>query len=288
MQGAQLQLHPTGSASILPASTAPRERQNVFQPAQAPNESAPFAAPWLEKAKSRSQAQNGRSEQGKPAYHSCFDDVARSESIKLVGSVFPLADDDFPRLVVFAGVDSASSCSWICAHAADTLANRKNRTVCLVDANVETPTLSQLCGAANRYGFSDALGSRKPIRDFAISVRQGSLWLLSGPLSERSGDLLDSVAVRPRLSELRKQFDYVLINCPPLDNRDEAIFLAQLGDGLVLVLDVHSPCRELAASATHRVRSARIKLLGAVLNKRSFPNLDTLRNTGSLHSRSTL
>jgi Mrp family chromosome partitioning ATPase len=273
MQGARLHLDPDGSAGILPANPAVRP-----QGAETSKVPSSFAARWLRKESSRpSTRQSSLAERGNPLYLTCFDDEARAESAKLVRTVFPLTLDESHRLIVFAGVDSSSSCAWICAHAADTLANRNGKKVCLVDANFSAPLLSQLFGITNRYGLTDALDNPTPIGDFSTSIRPDSLWLLcSGKLAIQSHDALTSDAMHLRLSELRKDFDYILLHCSPLPKHDDAMALAQWADGLVLVLDVNSPCREVATTATQRVRSAGIKLLGAVLNKRSFPQPDTL------------
>jgi Mrp family chromosome partitioning ATPase len=277
MQGARLHVDPDGSAGLLPANPVVRP-QGASQPAEIPKVPSSFAARWLRKESSRpATRQSSLAERGNPLYLTCLDDEARAESTKLVRTVFPLTLDDSHRLVVFAGVDSSSSCAWVCAHAADTLANRKGKKVCLVDANFSTPLLPQLFGVTNRYGLTDALDNPTPICDFSTSIRPDSLWLLcSGQLAIQSHDALTSEAMHLRLSELRKEFDYVLLHCSPLPKHDDAMALAQWADGLVLVLDVSSPCRELAATATQRVRAAGIKLLGAVLNKRSFPQPGTL------------
>lgn len=277
MQGAGLHLEADGSAGMLPTNPVARP-QGASQPAGRRSAPRSFAAQWLGKESSRAATrQRSITERGKPLYLSCFDDEARAESTKLVRTVFPLTLDDSHRLVVFAGVDSSSSGAWVCARAADTLANRDGKKVCVVDANLSAPLLPQLFGVTNEYGLTDALDSTGPICEFSTLLRPDSLWLLSsGQSAIQSFDASTSGAMRRRLSELRKEFDYVLLHSSPLPNHHDAMALAQWADGLVLVLDVNSPCRELAATATQRVRAAGIKLLGAVLNKRSFHQPDSL------------
>jgi Mrp family chromosome partitioning ATPase len=63
----------------------------------------------------------------------------------------------------------------------------------------------------------------------------------------------------------------VLIDSPPLKTYSDGIALAQVADGLVLVLEANSTRREAAAKVAENLRAAQIKILGAVLNKRTFP-----------------
>jgi len=70
---------------------------------------------------------------------------------------------------------------------------------------------------------------------------------------------------------LRDAFDYILIDAPPLNQYAEAIGLGQLADGLVLVLEANATRRESALRVTEMLRAAQVQVLGAVLNKRTFP-----------------
>jgi protein-tyrosine kinase len=200
------------------------------------------------------------------------DDISREESSKLVQSLFLSHKEESPRVVSFAGIDSGSGCSGICAQAAEILASQRLGSVCLVDANLRAPSLPELLGVSNHFGLTDALSKNGAIRDFAKVVRSDNLWLLScGSLAAESSGLLNSEAMKARVAELRKEFDYVLIDSPPLNTYSDGVALGQLADGVVLVLEANSTRREAAAKVTENLRAAQIKILGAVLNKRTFP-----------------
>jgi protein-tyrosine kinase len=209
---------------------------------------------------------------GKRSRFNSEDEVTREESSKLVQSLFLSHKEESPRVVAFAGIDSGNGCSWICAQVAQLLASRKLGSVCLVDANLRAPSLPELFGVSNHFGLTDALSKNGSIRDFANVVRSDNLWLLScGSLAAESLGLLNSETMKERVAELRKEFDYVLIDSPPLNTYSDGVALGQLADGLVLVLEANSTRREAAAKVTENLRAAQIKILGAVLNKRTFP-----------------
>ena len=229
--------------------------------------------PEIEEPKPTSAARNGKAkEKVAKVDFNRQDSIAREESSKLVQSIFLSRSEESPRAIVFAGIDSGNGCSWICAHVAQTLAGQKRGSVCLVDANLRSPALPKLFGVSNHYGLTDALSKKGSIRDFAKVVRSDNLWLLScGSLAAESASLLDSETMKARVAELRKEFDYVLINSSPLNTYADGVALARLTDGLILVLDVNSTRRESAAKVTENLRAAQIKILGAVLNRRTIP-----------------
>jgi capsular exopolysaccharide synthesis family protein len=211
--------------------------------------------------------------------HFNLDSVAREESLKLVQSVFLLKGKESPRVVIFAGIDSGSGCSGICAHAAEILASQNLGTVCLVDANLRSPSLPEFFGVTNHHGLTDALRKNDSIRTFAKPVHRDNLFLLScGSLAAESASLLNSDVMKARVAELRKEFDYVLIDSPPLNTYADGVAVGQLADGLVLVLEANSTRREAAARVADSLRAAHIRILGAVLNKRTFPIPESLYN----------
>ena len=209
---------------------------------------------------------------GKRTRFNSEDEVTREESSKLVQSIFLSHKEESPRVVAFAGIDSGNGCSWICAQTAALLADRKLGSVCLVDANLRAASLPELFGVANHFGLTDALSKEGSIRDFAKVVRSDNLWLLScGSRCAESSGLLNSENMKTRVAELRKEFDYVLIDSPPLNAYSDGLALGQLADGLVLVLEANSTRRESAAKVAENLRVAQVRILGAVLNKRTFP-----------------
>jgi capsular exopolysaccharide synthesis family protein len=172
----------------------------------------------------------------------------------------------------FFGIDRGNGCSRICASVAETLARNAPGPVCLVDANFRSPALPALFGTPNHHGLTDSLLWEGPIQSFAKPAGVENLWLLSsGQLSADSPNLLSSEPIRARLVELRSKFSFVVIDSPPLTQYADAIALGQVTDGLVLIIEANSTRREAAERAVANLRSSQVPILGAVLNKRTFP-----------------
>jgi Mrp family chromosome partitioning ATPase len=193
----------------------------------------------------------------------------RDEISKLVQKLFLGAQA--PRRVVFAGTEPGSGSSWTCARVAEALAQQGRGSVCVVDCNLRTPGLHQQFGSENHHGLSDALAGFGPIREFAHRWSR-NLWLLScGSSAEAGLAMLGSERMRSRLAELRSAFDYVLIDAPALNSCNDAILLGGLSDGVVLLLKANSSRRETARKAVQDLHGANVRVLGAVLNQRTFP-----------------
>jgi capsular exopolysaccharide synthesis family protein len=206
-----------------------------------------------------------------------LDRVTEEETLRLVQSIFLSAGPTPPRVVMFAAIDSGNGCSHVCAHAAEVLASNVTGSVCLVDANLRTPALPEYFGVTNHHGLADSLRNSGGIREFAKTLRAPNLFLLSsGSLAADSTLLVNSELMKSRIAELRKEFDYVLIDSPPLNTYSDGIVLGQLSDGVVMVLEANNTRREAALRVAEGLRAKQVRVLGAVLNKRTFPIPDSL------------
>ncbi len=201
-----------------------------------------------------------------------MDDKQRDEIFKLVQRVFFAPGNDGSRLVVVSATESGNGCSWICARMGEVLASQTSGTVCLVDANLRSPGLHKEFGVPNHYGLSDALQAYQPVRGFVTQLSRSNLWLLScGSATQKSQTLLGSERMRSLLPELQHEFDFVLVDAPPIRAGDDTIGLSRHAGGVVLVLRANSSRRETAKQAVHDLAAANVRLLGAVLNHRTFP-----------------
>ena len=201
-----------------------------------------------------------------------MEEKQRDEVMTFVQQVFLMPGAEAPRTVVLTGTESGNGCSWICCRAAEILASQVKGPICVVDANLRSPRLHQLFGVENHHGLSDALKATESICNFVCPLGRQNLWLLScGANLLNSHSLLISDPMRIRLAELRKYFEYVLIDAPALSLGSDGIVLGRAAEGVVLVLKANASRREPARKAVQDLQNAGARILGAVLNQRTFP-----------------
>jgi Mrp family chromosome partitioning ATPase len=198
--------------------------------------------------------------------------LGREESLKFVRRVFLSQEADAARTVVFSGVERAAGSTWNCVCAARTLAAQVSGRVCVVDGNFRHPALHEFFGVANGDGLAAAVTQSAPISNFLIQLGDTNLWLL--PSGAKNSDLsryCTPLDMELRLTELRDQFDYVLIDSPSINQYADALALGAMTDGVVLVIDSESTHRDAARRAAYNLHAAKVRTIGAVLNKRSYP-----------------
>ncbi|SRR5579871_574868 len=204
-------------------------------------------------------------------------DSELEEFTGLVQRLFVMPGNDSPRSVVFAAPERGNGCSWVCARVAEVLASQVSGSVCLVDANLRHPSLHEQFSAENQQGLSDALMKPDPVRGFATNLGRQNLWLVSsGSNPEGAQNMLSTDRMRLRMSELRAEFDYVLFDVAALGEANDAMMLSGSSDGVVMVLKANTSRRESARKAVEELQSTKARVLGAVLNQRTFPIPDSI------------
>jgi len=196
----------------------------------------------------------------------------REEALNLVQRLFLIPQEAPLRAVVFAAIEADIGCSWLCSVAAKLLAKSVPGSVCLVEGNLRSASLVNFLEIESDRGLVDSLRKDGPIRDFAKQLGPDNLWLLpAGASAQDFTVLLNSDRMKERIIELRKEFDYVIVNAPPLSAFADGMVLGRMADGVVLVLEANSTRREAAVRVTKNLRTTNIPVLGAVLNNRTFP-----------------
>jgi Mrp family chromosome partitioning ATPase len=195
-----------------------------------------------------------------------------AEAVNLVQRVFLTAPELVPHVVVFTSAQSGAGCSWVCARTSEALADRLAGTVCVVDANLRSPAMHRYFRMDNSCGLTQALLHEDPILNYVQEVGGRKLWLLpSGPPSAEQPAPWASDRLALRVAELRREFTFVLIDSPATNLFADVTLLGSLADGVILVLEADFTRREPALQAKNALVAAKFRLLGAALNKRTFP-----------------
>lgn len=72
------------------------------------------------------------------------------------------------------------------------------------------------------------------------------------------------------LKKLRREYRYILIDCPSLREAEHAVVLSPLVDGVVLIVEGNRTQREQLSYSERTIESAGGRILGHVLNKRTY------------------
>jgi Mrp family chromosome partitioning ATPase len=204
------------------------------------------------------------------------DGFAREEILRMVQYLFLGTtngnDQAGAQKVVFCGVDQAKGSTLLCAQVARSLAEQVQSHVCIVDANLRAIANSSMLdllgpGGAPQSRLDDQATTCQRVTD--------NLWVASRDSLPLNGvPTLDQMRVK--IKDLGGEFDFIVINAPPIGLYSDATLLGQVANGVVLVLEAHSTRRSAARKAILAIEAANVPVLGTVFNNRKFPIPETL------------
>ena len=140
--------------------------------------------------------------------------------------------------------------------------------VILVDADMRRPSVHQLFGRRQEPGLSNLLvGDAKPSQAVRASAVSG-LWVVpAGRIPPNPAELLGSTRFKLFLAKLREQFDWVILDSPPVMTVTDASVVAHSANGVIFVVGSEMTHRGAARTAVGQLLTADAKLVGAVLNR---------------------
>ncbi len=174
------------------------------------------------------------------------------------------------RQVVFSAADSGIDVSNLCVRTAEMLAAEGAETVCLVETDFENRHLEKQYGRTSNDGEVrfEATGA---VHASSRQIRK-KLWLADAcAFLGEPANIHNLPLLRSRLGQLRREFDYAVIHAPSVENSESVALTAHVADGLVLSVEAHRTRRVNAIRIRDRLLGANVRLLGVVLQERTFP-----------------
>jgi capsular exopolysaccharide synthesis family protein len=144
---------------------------------------------------------------------------------------------------------------------------RSGYRVALLSCDLRKPTLHRLFGLPSEPGLADVLQHRISLRDALIRTGVPNLVVLpSGSPPPNPSELLGSGAMAAIVKELRANADFVLLDSPPSLVVGDALELAPLVDGVLVVVDGGTTTKVDVQRLRGQLDQVGGRLLGCVLN----------------------
>jgi len=140
--------------------------------------------------------------------------------------------------------------------------------VLVIDADLRCASCHKVLGLENDAGLADVLTGQRELTEVIHATAIEQLFFLSsGPLPLNPAELVGSKKMRDTLAALQGQYDYILIDSPPVMPVSDAVLLAAMADGVVLVANAQQTPKQVVRATRTRLHYAHAKILGVVLNR---------------------
>jgi capsular exopolysaccharide synthesis family protein len=141
------------------------------------------------------------------------------------------------------------------------------KRVVIVDADLHKPRMHEIFRVSNRIGLVSVLAENAAPTD---ALQQTSIpnvsVVTSGPNSPNPSALLSSDAMSKFLEFLTMNFDFVVIDTPPVSPVADAFLIGNIVDGVVLTVRGGRTPREHVLRTRDKLLRSNVEILGVLIN----------------------
>jgi len=197
---------------------------------------------------------------------------AASEAYKLLRTKlqFSFADDNDCRVIGLSSALSGEGKSLTAINLAYTL-SQLNKKVILIDCDMRRPTLAEKLSILKAPGLSSFLTGQCDLQELLqtcnLKGEEDAFHVITaGQNPPNPVELLSSARMEAALNALRKYYDYVILDLPPVGEVTDAMAVAKKTDGMLLVVRQNYCDRIVLAEAVRQFAFINSKILGVVMN----------------------
>lgn len=156
--------------------------------------------------------------------------------------------------------------STIAGNLACSIAQSGKRTL-IIDCDLRRPQVTDNFAMADQLGLVDVLNGKCEHIDAAHDTPLSTLKMMpSGPIPANPAEALTLPEMSELLDILREEYDYIILDTPPLLVVTDPSITASMTDGVVMALKVRRKSRPNAKEAASILANVGAKLLGVVIN----------------------
>jgi capsular exopolysaccharide synthesis family protein len=145
--------------------------------------------------------------------------------------------------------------------------SQANKRVVIVDADLRKPKQNRIFGLNSGWGLTHFISSFIEAPDLVRPTEFPNLFLInSGPIPVNPIELLTSEKMDALVAFLKKSFDYILFDAPPLLAVSDALALGPMIDGVILVVRGGQTPVPALKQAKQKLDAHKLKCLGVILN----------------------
>lgn len=157
--------------------------------------------------------------------------------------------------------------TFISKNLAQSLADAKYK-VLIIDADMRKPKLHKRFQITNSYGLSNVISQQITLNDAIIYDELNNIDVLTaGTNPPNPSELLDSKQFKDLLFSIKKEYDYIIIDTPPILPVTDALVLGKIVDKTILIVNSKTTSSDIVIEGKERLDNLSIPIFGVVLNQ---------------------
>jgi len=148
------------------------------------------------------------------------------------------------------------------------LLGQKNKKVILLDLDLRKPKMQRVFNVPNKNGLTDYLSGKISYSDLIQHSDNFDFdFIVAGEKTTAVINVLESQKLKELIEKLREDYDYVLLDTPPVIAVSDALYVAKNADGVIFVVAQGNAKKALVKEAIETLKSNHVHIIGTVLTQ---------------------
>ena len=153
------------------------------------------------------------------------------------------------------------------------LLSKKGLKTILVDVDLRKPKVHRIYDVENNSGLTDVLAERETLEKAIKKEKKlGFDVLTSGEKTTAVTNLIESKKMLNLIEKLKSEYDYVLIDSPPVINVADALYISKFTDAVVFIVSQKITKKSVALEAIKILNLNQVNIIGTVLTQVDLRN----------------
>ena len=149
----------------------------------------------------------------------------------------------------------------------------KGSKVLLIDGDLRIPSISKKLQIHSTPGLADLLrGKGKELSGLQNYLLPSWFILPSGDIPPNPSELLGSSRMENVLNQLKEQFDYIIVDLPPVNLVSDAVSISKLISGMLVVIREEYTEKKELEKCFRQLKLSNVNVLGCVMNEAKSGN----------------
>lgn len=146
------------------------------------------------------------------------------------------------------------------------LAQKGYKTL-VMDLDLRKPKINRLFNHANVNGLSDYLLGNLSKEDLIIKSDRGIHFIVSGSETSSVTSILESQKLKDLMEQLKEEYDYIILDTPPMQVNADALMAAKLADGALYVIGHNIVRKTFIKDGITALRRKEVPIIGIVMTQ---------------------
>lgn len=150
---------------------------------------------------------------------------------------------------------------------------RRGKKVLVIDLDLRKPKIHRVFNVPNENGLTDYLSEKITFKQLIRTDKETNIdYILCGEKTVAITSILEAEKLKKLISDLEANYDYILLDAPPVLVVSDALYISKFSDGVIYVVGQGIAKKHEVKEAFSTLQKAEVNILGLVMTRYKVKN----------------